>query len=70
MPPFSRRFRLALMFLTRLPVPIDPAPLRATMAWPPEDCGPGDRYGVRLSIGLEDAGDLIADIEQALVVSA
>jgi cystathionine beta-lyase len=53
-----------------LAVPIDPAPLRATMAWPPEDCGPGDRYGVRLSIGLEDAGDLIADIEQALVVSA
>mgnify|MGYP003601320884 CR=1 FL=1 len=25
-----------------------------------------DRFGVRLFIGLEDAGDLIADIERAL----
>jgi len=25
----------------------------------------GDRYGVRLSIGLEDARDLIADLDQA-----
>lgn len=31
-PPFSRRFRLALMFLTRLPVPIDPAPEASEIA--------------------------------------
>ncbi|WP_052711642.1 adenosylcobinamide-GDP ribazoletransferase [Elstera litoralis] len=32
MPPFSRRFRLALMFLTRLPVPINPAPEASEIA--------------------------------------
>lgn len=49
-----------------LAVPVDPAPHRSVMAWPLEGLTPKDRFGVRFSIGLEDAGDLIADIEQAL----
>lgn len=48
-----------------LAVPVDPAPLRSVMAWPPQGCAPDDRYGVRLSIGLEDPADLIADLDQA-----
>jgi len=46
--------------------PVDPAPLRKVMAWPPVGAAPENRYGVRFSIGLEDPADLIADIEQAL----
>lgn len=53
-----------------LALPVDPASLRSTMPWPPRDCDPKDRFGVRLSIGLEDPDDLIADIEQALVAIA
>lgn len=49
-----------------LAVPVDPASVRSVMPWPPEDCDPQDRFGVRLSIGLEDADDLIADLAQAL----
>lgn len=49
-----------------LAVPVDPVPLRSTMAWPPHGLGPSDRYAVRLSIGLEDPDDLIGDINQAL----
>ncbi len=49
-----------------LAVPVDPASLRSVMAWPPAGLDAGDRYGVRLSIGLEDAPDLIADLDQAL----
>lgn len=49
-----------------LVVPVDPAPLRSVMPWPPRGCDPADRYGLRLSIGLEDAADLIADLAQAL----
>jgi cystathionine beta-lyase len=45
-----------------LVTPVDPAG-RSVMAWPPADADPADRLGVRLSIGLEDAGDLIADLE-------
>ncbi|MET1755250.1 cystathionine beta-lyase [Novosphingobium sp. RD2P27] len=48
-----------------LAVPVDPAPIRSVMAWPPADTDPVDRFGVRLSIGLEDPDDLIADIERA-----
>jgi cystathionine beta-lyase len=46
--------------------PVDPAPLRSTSAWPLPGMDPADRFAVRLSIGLEDAADLIADLEQAL----
>ncbi|MDG2004517.1 MAG: cystathionine beta-lyase [Novosphingobium sp.] len=49
-----------------LVVPVDPAAIRAVTAWPPVDMDPSDSYGVRLSIGLEDAVDLIADIERAI----
>ncbi|WP_142638919.1 cystathionine beta-lyase [Sphingomonas sp. IC081] len=47
-------------------IPIAPAGYRSIMPWPPEAENPADVYGVRFSIGLEDAGDLIADISQAL----
>jgi cystathionine beta-lyase len=49
-----------------LAVPVDPAPIRSVTPWPPADMDPTDRFGVRLSIGLEDPADLIADLERAL----
>lgn len=49
-----------------LVVPVDPAPIRAVTPWPFPGMDPADRFGVRLSIGLEDPADLIADLEQAL----
>jgi cysteine-S-conjugate beta-lyase len=48
-----------------LVVPLDPAPYRSVTPWPPAGMDPADRFGVRLSIGLEDPADLIADLEQA-----
>jgi cystathionine beta-lyase len=53
-----------------LVVPVDPAPIRSAMAWPPQGMERGDRFGVRLSIGLEDPADLIADIDRALSIAA
>jgi cystathionine beta-lyase len=47
-----------------LVVPVDPAPLRAVTAWPPAGIDPADKFGLRLSIGLEDPADLIADLER------
>ena len=47
-------------------IPIAPAGYRSIMPWPPAAENPADVFGVRFSIGLEDAGDLIADISQAL----
>ncbi|WP_260923726.1 cystathionine beta-lyase [Novosphingobium sp. 9] len=51
-----------------LAIPIDPAGYRSVMTWPPVDGSDlaEARHGVRLTIGLEDPADLIADIEQAL----
>ncbi|MBW8783831.1 MAG: PLP-dependent transferase, partial [Novosphingobium sp.] len=49
-----------------LVVPVDPAAARSATSWPPAGADPADRWGVRLSIGLEDPRDLIADLEQAL----
>lgn len=49
-----------------LVTPIDPAPMRTASAWPLAGMDPADRFGVRLSIGLEDAADLIADVEHGL----
>jgi cystathionine beta-lyase len=46
--------------------PLDPAHARSASAWPLPAMDPGDRFGVRLSIGLEDAGDLMADLERGL----
>ena len=48
-----------------LAIPFDPAQVHVLRPWPPGiDTGSG--LGVRLSIGLEDPGDLIADLDQAL----
>lgn len=40
---------------------------RSATPWPPENWNEGDGLGVRLSIGLEDPVDLIADLENALI---
>ena len=48
-----------------LALPFDVEPVRSKMAWPKGGWGVEDRYGIRLSIGLEDHGDLIADLDQA-----
>lgn len=47
-----------------LVVPVDPAPIRAVTPWPPKGIDPAHKYGLRLSIGLEDPADLIADLER------
>jgi len=49
-----------------LAIPVDPAAIRTATPWPPADMDPADKFGVRLAIGLEDADDLIADLDQAL----
>jgi cysteine-S-conjugate beta-lyase len=49
-----------------LVIPVDPAPIRAVSPWPPAGVDSADSRGVRLSIGLEDPADLIADLERAL----
>ena len=46
-----------------LALPFDPAPMRDVMAWPPAACDTTQKLGIRLSIGLEDPADLIADLE-------
>jgi len=51
-----------------LATPVDPAPIRTASAWPLPGLDAGDRFGVRLSIGLEDTADLIADLHNALGV--
>ena len=48
-----------------LVVPVDPTPNRSVTPWPLPGMDPADRFGVRLSIGLEDPADLIADLAQA-----
>jgi cystathionine beta-lyase len=48
-----------------LVTPVDPAGIRSVMTWPPAGCRNEDCFGVRLSIGLEDPHDLIADLAQA-----
>ncbi|MCL4673611.1 MAG: cystathionine beta-lyase [Sphingomonadaceae bacterium] len=48
-----------------LVVPFDPAPIRSETNWPPAHWSGDDTFGVRLSIGLEDPADLIADLDQA-----
>jgi cysteine-S-conjugate beta-lyase len=51
-----------------LVVPVDPAPNRSVTPWPSPGMDPADRFGIRLSIGLEDPADLIADLSQAFTV--
>jgi cystathionine beta-lyase len=50
-----------------LALPFDPTPIRSAASWPPASWDPQDKLGVRLSIGLEDLDDLIADLTQAFV---
>ncbi len=50
-----------------LALPVDPAPIRTATSWPPQTGTNVDGPIVRLSIGLEDPADLIADLEQAFV---
>ncbi|KWV94232.1 cystathionine beta-lyase [Erythrobacter sp. AP23] len=45
-----------------LALPFDVEPVRSAMPWPKEGWGVEDRYAIRLSIGLEDKDDLIADL--------
>jgi cystathionine beta-lyase len=47
-----------------LALPIDPGKVRADMAWPPVGWSEEDSFAIRLSIGLEDPQDLIADLER------
>lgn len=48
-----------------LVIPFDPAGIRSATSWPPAAWNEEDRLGVRLSIGLEDPADLVADLAQA-----
>ena len=49
-----------------LVTPLDPAQARSASPWPLPGMDPADRFGIRLSIGLEDPADLIADLECGL----
>lgn len=51
-----------------LAIPFDPAPIRAARSWPPSGWNSEDKFGVRLSIGLEDPQDLIADLDRAFAI--
>ena len=51
-----------------LALPFDPEPIRDCIAWPPRGLDGDNRLGVRLSIGLEDPLDLIADLERGLAM--
>ena len=48
-----------------LALPFDVKSVRSKMPWPKPGWGVEDVHAIRLSIGLEDAGDLIADLERA-----
>lgn len=47
-----------------LALPIDPSAIRTDSPWPPAAWDAEDRWGIRLSIGLEDPQDLIRDLER------
>lgn len=49
-----------------LATPVDPAAIRTASAWPLPGLDDADRFGVRLSIGIEDTADLIADLDRGL----
>ena len=53
-----------------LALPVDPARDRSVIAWPLAGMDPADRYAVRLSIGLEDPADLIADLARGFTAMA
>ncbi len=45
-----------------LAIPFDPTGVRSVSVWPPAGLDQADRLAIRLSIGLEDPADLIADL--------
>jgi cysteine-S-conjugate beta-lyase len=49
-----------------LATPVDPAAIRTASPWPRAGMAQADQFGVRLSIGLEDPADLIADLARGL----
>ena len=53
-----------------LVIPFDPARARSATSWPPVAWERDDRLGIRLSIGLEDPGDLKADLERGFAAMA
>ena len=53
-----------------LATPVDPASIRTASPWPLKGMDAQDRFGVRLSIGLEDTADLIADLERGFAIWA
>ncbi|HUQ12727.1 MAG TPA: cystathionine beta-lyase [Novosphingobium sp.] len=48
-----------------LVLPVNPERDRAATPWPPVGWNAEDRHAVRLWIGLEDANDLVADLDRA-----
>jgi cystathionine beta-lyase len=52
-----------------LVTPFDPAPIRSATRWPPQGWDEADRLGVRLSVGLEDPEDLVADLGKAFAAA-
>ncbi len=53
-----------------LVIPFDAARVRTETPWPPVGWEAQDRLGIRLSIGLEDPGDLIRDLERGFAALA
>ena len=53
-----------------LVTPLEPAHARSATAWPLPGMDSADRFGLRLSIGLEDPADLMADLERGLAAWA
>lgn len=53
-----------------LVIPFDPARARTETSWPLPTWDPADKLGIRLSIGLEDPADLIADLERGFAAMA
>ncbi len=53
-----------------LVIPIDPGAFRSITPWPPAGIDQAARHAVRLSIGLEDPADLIADLERGFAAMA
>ena len=51
-----------------LATPVDPARIRTASPWPLPGLADDDLFAVRLSVGLEDPADLIADMAAALDV--
>lgn len=53
-----------------LVIPFDPARVRSATQWPPTGWNAEDKLGVRISIGLEDPEDLMADLERGFAAMA